>query len=166
MGRRGDGGVEIYRNIDSIGGATMSRIGLRILAAVLTLVIVAAPGLAGKRATVKKSFSVTAAPFPMSGSVQPGGCANGEEGIHKTTIPFRTPGKGTLSVELSNFVGDWDLHVAVNGSIIASSNGDHEAVTEQVSGLPFAKGAKVDIIACNWSGGPTADGTYTYVYKK
>ena len=144
----------------------MSRFGVKILAAVLSLVLVAAPGLAGKKKTVKKSFSVTAAPLPMSGSVQAGGCANGEEGVHKTTIPFKTPGKGTLSVELSNFVGDWDLHVAMNDSIIASSNGDHTAVTEQLSGLRFAKGSQVEIIACNWSGGPTADGTYTYVYKK
>ena len=144
----------------------MSRFAIKVLAATLVLAVVASPGLAAKKKTVKKSFTATNAPFPMSGSVQPGGCANGEEGIHKTTIPFKTPGKGTLSVELTNFVGDWDLHVAVNGSIIASSNGDHEAVTENVSGLPFPKGAQVEIIACNWSGGPTADGTYTYVYKK
>lgn len=143
----------------------MSRFAIKVLAASLALVVVASPGLAGKR-TLKKSFTATNAPFPMSGSVQPGGCANGEEGIHKTTIPFKTPGKGTLSVELGNYVGDWDLHVAINGSIIASSNGDQAAVTEQISGLRFAKGAQLDIIACNWSGGPTADGNYTYVYKK
>ena len=145
----------------------MSRFGLKLTAALLCLVVVAAPGLAGKKATIKKSFTATNAPFPMSGTVTPGGCANGEEGVHKTTIPFKTPGKGVLSVQLGNFVGDWDLHVALNGSIIASSSTDNTAsASEQIPGLRFPKGAQVQIIACNWSGGPTADGSYTYVYKK
>ncbi len=145
----------------------MSRPGIKLLAALLVLTVAAAPAMAGKKKTVKKSFSATNIPLPLSGSVQPGGCANGQEGVHKTTVSFKTPGTGLLTTEIHGFMGDWDLHVAVKGAIIAASTSDNASSdTETVSGLPLKKGTPVDIIVCNWSGGPTADGSYTYTYKK
>lgn len=122
-----------------------------------------------KTVTVTKEFSAGPhAPMPMTSSVDPRGCTFGEEGVHKTSVPYKTPGKGVLSVELSGFEGDWDLHVLDgDGNALAVSNqGQPEAA--QMEAIQILLGAKqeIQIVACNWAGGPTASGTYIYKYKK
>ena len=141
---------------------------LLVMAITLALAVAAAPATAGKRKTLKKSFSAQAVPYPVTSSVQAGGCLNGQESVHKVTTSFKTPGKGVLDVELFDFVGDWDLHITdAAGHTLASSTSDNAgSATEQVMGLPLKKGFKVNIVACNWAGGPTAEGEYVYKYTK
>ena len=84
-----------------------------------------------------------------------------------TPIPFTTPGKGVLTVEIGGFQGDWDLYVFENGGILAAAESDQVGgapATEKIMVLLGAK-KKVEIVACNWSGGPTASGHYMYKYK-
>ncbi|MDQ3986508.1 MAG: hypothetical protein M3280_08430 [Actinomycetota bacterium] len=139
-----------------------------VMVVALALAVATAPATAGKKKTLKKSFSAQALPYPVTSSVQEGGCLNGAEAVHKVTTSFKTPGKGILDVEIFDFVGDWDLHITdAAGHTLASSTSPNDGnATEQVAGLPLKKGFKVNIVACNWAGGPTAEGEYVYKYKK
>ena len=131
----------------------------------------ALPGsaLAGKK-TIHKEFSAGPhAPIPVLSDADPNGCRNGEEGVHKTTVPFKAPGKGVLSVGIDTFDGDWDLYVlSKSGSVLAASDASQLQGSPQEENISMRLGKKqaVQIVACNWAGGPTASGHYMYKYKK
>ena len=142
------------------------------LAAGLATAVVSGPAIAGKgkTKTVHKTFSAGPhAPAPILGDAEPNGCFNSVDGVNKTTINYKTPGTGTLSVKLMNFEGDWDLFVADSkGNVLAASDASQltgDAPEENIS-LPLGKKQSISIVACNWAGGPTAEGHYTYKYKK
>jgi hypothetical protein len=142
-----------------------------VISVALVALVAAVPGsaLAGKK-TIHKSFSAGPhAPIPVLSDADPNGCRNGEEGVHKTTVPFKTPGKGLLKVGLEAFEGDWDLYVTTKtGTVIAASDASQLQGSPQEENITVPLGAKksVNIVACNWAGGPTAEGHYTYKYKK
>ena len=128
----------------------------------------AVPALAKKKKTVTVHQEFTAGPhLPLPGQDVPG-CSAGEETIHKTTIPYKTPAKGLLSVEMGDFQADWDLYVYEGGNIIAASEGDQTgggAPTEQIM-INLGAKKNIEIVACSWAGGPTASGHFMYKYKK
>ena len=128
----------------------------------------AAPALAKKKKTITVHQEFTAGPhLPLPGQDAPG-CSAGEETIHKTTIPYTTPAKGILSVEMGDFEADWDLYVYEGGNIIAASESDQTggaAATEQIM-ISLAAKSSIEIVACNWAGGPTAAGHFMFKYKK
>ena len=133
----------------------------------------AAPAVAGKKkkktVTVSEEFALGPhAPIPVLSDADPNGCRNGEEGVHKTTVPFTTPGKGIMTVKISAFEGDWDLYLLEGDNVIAASDTSQlqgAAASEQIM-INLGAKKKVSIVACNWAGGPTASGSYTYKYKK
>ena len=56
-------------------------------------------------------------------------------------IPFTTPGKGILTVEIGQFQGDWDLYVFESGGIIAAAESD------QIVGAPATEKIMVPLEA-------------------
>ncbi len=138
-----------------------------ILAAGLVFGMLAGPAVAGKKKKISKTF--TAGPNVPGADVAANTCLHSEEGVSKTSIAFKTPGKGLLDVGLENFQGDWDLYVLdAAGNTVASSGGSQltgDAAVEQIM-VPLAAKKTYSIVACNFAGGPTADGKYTYTYKK
>src|SRR5688572_3611123 len=141
------------------------------LVGALPATAVAAKKKKPKTVTISETFSAgPLAPMPIPGDVADTGCRGGEEGVHKLTIPFTTPGKGVLSTDISGFQGDWDLYVTdSSGSVMAASETsqivDQTATTEQIT-IPLGAKQEINILACNWAGSPLAEGQYTFKYKK
>lgn len=128
-------------------------------------------GAAAKKKTIKDSFTATAVPFPNlsshTGTATPG-CTAGQEGVHKVTTPFETPGKGRLIVETKDFTGDWDLYLFdPSGLVLAKSDSaqvpDGAPPVEKI--VVDLKAMKTyDLVTCNWAGAPTTDVTLKYTY--
>jgi hypothetical protein len=119
--------------------------------------------------------SSSAAPKPMKGSYTatapvPGGgvdCEGTVPGsLHSEEV--KLPSAGTLKVELSEFQGDWDLHITSGGSELAAGTtgtiGGVEDAKEIVS-LKLKKAAVVSIGSCNWAGGATGAVAWTFTPK-
>ena len=138
----------------------------------------ASPALAGKAKkkkvtkTIEETIDVTAVPFPNlsseTGTATPG-CSAGQEGVHKHTHPFETPGAGTLTLAMSGFTGDWDLYV-INSEGVAVARSDNEQVGEAMAPpeeeivMPMGKGETYELVICNWAGAPQASASLKYVY--
>lgn len=140
----------------------------RILAALLAGLLLATwspPAAAGKKKKVTESYDVQGLPYPVTGASNGGlGCAEGVEGIHKNTFEFTTPGRGILDVTLSEFMLDWDLHVlAADGTILGQSIGGPDVTSERVV-IPLAPKTDIGVVACNWSGTPTAHVDFKFTY--
>ena len=140
---------------------------ISMMAAGLVLGLFSGPASAK---TVRKSFSLTApAPAPVLTDVDPDGCLNTQEDVNRDTFTFKAPKHrktGKLSVRIDGFTGDWDLFVLKGSSVIAESTSDnlsqdYEAVT--LSGIKG--GTKLDIVGCNWSGSPQANGSLVYKHR-
>ena len=150
----------------------------KVLVSVLLLGLIAGalsagPAIAKKKKkktiTVSEEFSAGPhAPIPVLSDADPNGCRNGEDGVHKTTVEYTTPGKGIMTVEIKDFQGDWDLYLMEGDNVIAASDASQLQEAPPVETIMINLGAKknVSIVACNWAGGPTAAGSFTYKYKK
>jgi hypothetical protein len=138
-----------------------------VAATAAALASAAAPAGAAPR-TLKKSYAVTEpVPFPMTTDV-PGyyGCNDGQEGVSKNTTGITLPARGVLKVQL-DYSGDWDLYLydSKGTMVAASENDDSGSVDPAVEKLTYkkvVKGAKYNIVACNWAG--TKDATVSYVF--
>jgi hypothetical protein len=127
----------------------------------------ALPALAGK--TTKGSFSAVApVPYPASfadGADAGQDCLASNEGVSRATKALKIPAAGKLTASMGDFQGDWDLYVFNKaGSELASSHADNVQggiVGEKLSvTIPIKQ--TVNIVACNWSGGPTATVNYKF----
>ncbi|HEX2239954.1 MAG TPA: hypothetical protein VHJ82_02250 [Actinomycetota bacterium] len=120
------------------------------------------PASAKKKRKVTEEYSFTA-PIP---NPNPTDCnVMGVEDLQYQTAAFSTPGKGVLDVVLENFQVDWDLFVMdADGNVIGSSTSDNSAAATERVVLPIPGKQDLTILACNWSGGPTATATLTYTY--
>lgn len=154
----------------------------KALASLIALGLVASftasPALAGKKAKKKvtkkisETIDVTAVPFPnyssYTATAMPG-CTAGQEGVHKLTRSFETPGAGTLTLSMSGFTGDWDLYV-FNADGVAIARSDNEQVgpalapAEEKIEMPMGKAETYDLVVCNWAGAPQATAQLEYVY--
>jgi hypothetical protein len=136
-------------------------------ALVASLVLVAglgslSPALA-KSKTVTKSYTATAFP-PSPTNVQLGVCHGDVPGSNFDTT-FKAPFAGRLTVDMTGFVGDWDMAVVEDGANGAESAQDATAdpqTPEHIDGYKLKKGAEVIIRNCNFSGGPTANVKYVF----
>ena len=143
-----------------------------LISVALTGLMAALPAtaLAGKTKTIHKTFEAGPhAPVPILSDLEPNGCLGGVNGVHKTTVPFKAPGKGKLSVSIENFEGDWDLYVTTkSGSVVGASDSSQlqGSPQEEKLSVSVGKGKKVNIVACNWAGGPTAEGHYMFKYRR
>jgi len=77
-------------------------------------------------------------------------CLSGEEGVSKESHPFQLAAAGQLTVEMSQFSGDWDLYLLNdNGDAIDSSTGPATDTTETVVAR-LNENNPVTIVACNY----------------
>ena len=143
----------------------LSRRALAVLVAgALAIGLVAGPATAGRTKTVKRQWDVVAAPFPGADGHTTPSEECGVEGATYGLYRFKAPGRGKLDVRLSGFEGEWDLYVTdsagnLMGSSVQFMTGSEERVVVKV---PSKK--ELLIYACNFAGGPTAQGKLKYVY--
>ena len=120
-----------------------------------------APAQAGKKKS--GAFSAEGYPYP-----HPDGCLESTEGLNKTTQPLTTPLAGVMTVTMDGFDGDWDLFVtdAGGGEIISATSSQltGDPPTEEVI-FSVSKGLKLQIVACNYLGGPGAEVKWTVAGK-
>ena len=154
----------------------------KALASLVALGLVASfaatPALAGKKTkkkvtkTISETIDVTAVPLPnysqYTATATPG-CTAGQEGVHKHTHPFETPGAGNLTLAMSGFTGDWDLYVFDDAGVaIARSDNEQVGQTmappEEKIEMPLEKGRTYELVICNWAGAPQATATLDFVY--
>lgn len=135
------------------GGCRMRKSITMLLVLALLVALGAAPATAGKKK--KGSFSAEN-PVPAVDTCP----TDAQEDLSKTSEALKVPFNGILTVTMTDFQGDWDLYVTdADGGEIVSSVGSQLTGTppeEEVS-IYLPKGMSVQMIACNWIGGPTAE---------
>ena len=133
-----------------------TRLVLAALPVTLIGVVAATPGAAAPKET-KGTFKAAASPDPTPtlGEVCQGLTPSG-----RFEVPLKIAKPSKFTVEIKNFQGDWDLSVeSKDGAVLGSSAGFVEATTETVS-LKFKKATEIVVVACNFAGSATADGSY------
>ena len=138
---------------------------LLAVAALMVSISALSANAAKGRGTVKETWQVTAAPFPGADDHSDPASECGTQDVSYAIHSFRTPGRGTLETALTDFQGEWDLYVTdTNGNVLGSSvqfmTGSEERLT-----VTLPAKSEVLIYACNFAGGPTANGELTYRYK-
>ena len=141
------------------------------------IAVLVAPALAAAPKPITKSFAVNI-PVPggaISDPTSTSACAPATEApssMHREA--FTAPAAGTLKVEVTGFVGDWDLALS-DGKAKRLAEGDNASVTPTnmstgavVEKLTYKvkKAGDLVIIVCNFAGGPTGTGKYTFTFAK
>ncbi len=125
-----------------------------VLFVVLVLLVGGAmPATAGKKKS--GSFSASGLPFPG-----PSGCLESVEGVHKHSEPLKAPLTGVLTITMESFDGDWDLFLTdAEGAEIMSSTTSQLTGDPPVEEIVFSvkKRMSLQMVACNWAGGPGAE---------
>lgn len=139
-----------------------------------------APAVAAppKKKPISESYAVSGLPIPLplTGSTpveEASSCMNPEfEKISTTTKTIKTTGAGTLTVDVTNFTGDWDITIMNDKrEMIAAGAGTATPTALTTPGaaekavVKFKKGSTILIAVCNFLGSATANAKYTYVYK-
>jgi uncharacterized membrane protein len=127
----------------------------------------AAPAVAAPKRTVSKTYTATApAPDPTAAG---GGsytvCAQTVPGSYQAET-FKVPAAGSLTVEVTGYQGDWDALLMDSDKGELASSGSGGVGGPEVMDVTFKKPQTVTIVACNFSGGPTANVKYTFTYKR
>ena len=141
------------------------------LVASLTAVVAAgalSPAVAAppKPKPVSKSYVATAfPPDPSHATGETGGVCSTTNPASQHNEPFTVPFPGVLKVDMSGFMGDWDLAIYSGGSLMAESAQQLEEPIDRPESITIKlkkKGQKIQIRACNFSGGPTANVKYVH----
>ena len=106
---------------------------------------------------VEGGFTATAPPAPD--------CSIG---FNEASEPFVTPFGGFLFLEMNDFVGDWDLFLRDSEGVkVKASTNSNDPVFghpgEKIS-LWLPGGREFSMVACNYSGGRTAEVTYSFTH--
>ncbi|HVF21123.1 MAG TPA: hypothetical protein VNA14_12905 [Mycobacteriales bacterium] len=147
----------------------MNRTAVLALAAASAVVAAGGVAQANHKKPIEKSYTATAAaPDPTNAG------PSAQYSVCEQTVPgsfhieeFTAPEPGTIKAVLNGYVGDWDFLVTDNkGRELGSSGlvavaGEDETVTYK-----FKKAGTINLIACNWSGGPTGKVKYKFTYAK
>ncbi|HVE63206.1 MAG TPA: hypothetical protein VNB94_05340 [Mycobacteriales bacterium] len=154
----------------------MSRRLVPALAAGIGIAALVAPAAAAPKA-VEKSFTVNI-PVPFSGATSdplaPVACAGAPLPMSTHLETVKIAGPGTLKVEVTGFLGDWDIALQ-DGKGKRLAEGDNASVTPTnmstgsvVEKLVYKakKAGDVQIIVCNFLGGPTGKGKYVFTPGK
>lgn len=138
------------------------------------------PAVAGPKAPpITQEWSMQHAPLPIplagiDGVDGSNSCTNSSfEGFAITTKEIKTKGAGTLEVVLTDFAGDWDITVMdgkgkVLGIGTGTTTGDPSSLGTGLTEKAVIKTKKpmtLRIAACNFLGGPTAEGKLTFTHK-
>ena len=153
----------------------MSRRLVPAIAAGIGIAALIAPAAAAPKA-IEKSFAVNI-PVPLSGAtgdpLAPVACSGeslpGSE--HLETV--KLPGAGTLKVEVTGFLGDWDIALQdTKGKRLAEGDNASVTLTNMSTGsiveklvYKAKKAGDVQIIVCNFLGSATGTGKYTFTAK-
>ena len=140
------------------------------LCASLSVVVAAgalSPALAApaKPKPVSKSYVATAFPPDPSHVALTEGICNTTNPTSQHNEPFTVPFPGVIKIDMTGFQGDWDLAVYAGASLLASSaQGLTDPINrpESITLKLKKKGQKIQIRACNFSGGPTANVKYVH----
>jgi hypothetical protein len=135
-----------------------------VTVAVLAAATVAAPAaLATHAKPVKKSYEATA-PMP-----DPTNWGLGDYSVCAQNVPesyhveeFKAPSAGKLRIELTDYEGDWDLLLMDGKAREMAFSGSGEVGEPEIVQVKLKKPQTVQIVACNWAGGPTGTVTYTF----
>ncbi len=136
-----------------------------VLAAGSLAPAVAAPKAKPKPKPVSKSYTATAFPPDPSHIAITEGICNTTNPTSQHNEPFTVPFAGTLKVDMKGFQGDWDLALYSGSTLVASSaQGLTDPIDrpESMTVKLKKKGQKLQIRACNFSGGPTANVKYVH----
>ena len=137
-----------------------------------TLVVVGtAPGIAEAKhkKPIEKTYTATA-PAPDPSNFLPTStysvCGQAVPGSFHVE-EFTAPESGTLKAELSGYVGEWDFLLTDDKGRELGSSGilDVTGAPEKIT-YRFKKAGTVNIIACNWAGGPTGTVKYVFTFAK
>lgn len=137
--------------------------------AALTLVALAAASVAAPAALaapkpkpITKTYTATA-PVPDPTNLVGGYsvCAQNIPGSFHVE-PLKVPGAGTLKIELKDYQIDWDLLLMDGKGKELAFSGSGGLGEPEVVSLKLKKPTAVQIVACNWVGGPTGVVTYTF----
>ncbi len=123
---------------------------------------------APKARQIAKSYTATAAiPDPLGNSLDILICEGPVPGSkHVTTI--KLPAEGTMKVELTAFDGDWDLllrSTTTKKALAASAKVQPVEGPIETVLISVVRATTIDIVACNWAGGPTAKVAWTFTYR-
>ncbi len=140
------------------------------LCASLTLVVAAgalAPAVAAppKPKPVSKSYTATAFPPDPSHAAITDGICNTTNPTSQHNEPFTVPFPGVIKIDMKGFQGDWDLAVYSAGTMIAESAQGLTDPLDRPESITLKlkkKGQKIQIRACNFAGGPTANVSYVH----
>lgn len=137
-----------------------------LISAGLVAGLSALPATAGPRKkTVKEQWQVAAAPFPGADDHSDPSQECGVEGASYAVHAFTTPAKGTLDVRINGFEGEWDLYVTDAAGHLLGSSVEFMSDSEERVVLRLGAKVKINIYACNFLGGPIANGELKYVYR-
>ena len=118
---------------------------------------------------IEKTYTATA-PAPDPTNFGP----SARYSVCEQTVPqsfhveeFSAPEAGTIKAELSGYVGEWDFLMTDDKGREVASSGilDVTGAPEKMT-YKFKKSGTVNIIACNWAGGPTGTVKYVFTYAK
>jgi uncharacterized membrane protein len=142
---------------------------MRTTAAVaLALVAVGAASMSpavGAPKKITKSYTATApAPDPTNAGGGYTVCAQNVPMSYQADA-FKVPAAGSLSIEVTGYQGDWDALLMDSDKSEIGASGSGGVGGPEVIEVRFKKAQTVTIVACNWSGGPTANVKYTFTYK-
>lgn len=107
------------------------------------------------------TYSVVA-PSPMPVASAAGGCTVGQEDVHKDSRVFKVARAGDLFVSVSNFTGDWDAGIVDRETGRMLDYAAHAFGSVETVQASLAANQGVDIVACNFAGGPTATVRFTF----
>lgn len=139
----------------------------------LVLVLLGAFVLAGtampataakKKKVVTEEWQATAVPFPGAENHTDPATECGVQDVSYRIHSFTTPGRGTLEARISGFEGEWDLYVTDGEGTLLGSSVNFMAGPEEKVTLPLPAKKDIQIYACNFAGGPTAQGDLRYTY--
>ena len=131
---------------------------------VLAAATVAAPIAVAAPKPITKTYTATApVPDPTNAAGGYTVCAqNVPQSFH--IEEFKVPAAGTLKVELTDYQIDWDLLLMDGKGKELGSSGSGGVGEPEIAQVKFKKPTVVQIVACNWSGGPTGTVKYTFTY--
>lgn len=123
----------------------------------MALVISATPPATAGHDRVTGGFTAEAPPGA--------GC---ELGVNEAAETFKTPFGGFLYVEMTGFMGDWDLYLRdAEGVEVKSSTSSNDPVfgtPGEKIGVWLGAQREYSIVACNWAGSRTAEVTYSFTH--
>src|SRR4051812_14528887 len=145
-----------------------TRTALIVTAVIATGIGSMSPAIAKPKTTTEKyqASAPTPDPSPFTGAT--GGNCHPTLPSAMDNHAFKVPGRGTITIDLNGFQGDWALGLfdSDGGEIATDDQGTTDPIdTPQHIEAKFKKAEAVTVRACNFSGGPTANVTIKFVTK-